>query len=113
MARNAVTPSAVRSGARVREDDEGTGGDTVKGEDCTNQTADLAGRQESCHVPFFVVSPYTQPGSDTTFFDHYSAGDQGLVYHEWKNASCDRGGNHGDIADAIVGLPSPPTPCVE
>jgi len=33
----------------------------------------------------------------TTFFDHYSAGDQSLLEHEWKNASADRGGNHGDI----------------
>ena len=33
----------------------------------------------------------------TTFFFHYSAGDQGLAEHEWKNASADRGGNHGDI----------------
>jgi hypothetical protein len=33
----------------------------------------------------------------TTFFFHYAAGDQGLVEHEWKNASPDRGGNHGDI----------------
>jgi hypothetical protein len=33
----------------------------------------------------------------TTFFFHYSAGDQALVEHEWKNASADRGGNHGDI----------------
>jgi hypothetical protein len=35
--------------------------------------------------------------SVTTFFFHYSAGDQMLVEHEWKNASADRGGNHGDI----------------
>jgi hypothetical protein len=35
--------------------------------------------------------------SVTTFFFHYSAGDQGLVENEWKNASKDRGGNHGDI----------------
>ena len=34
----------------------------------------------------------------TTFFDHYAAGDQNLLYHEWKNASEDRGGNGGDIA---------------
>lgn len=32
-----------------------------------------------------------------TFFFHYSAGDQSLIYHEWKNASADRGGNSGDI----------------
>jgi hypothetical protein len=47
----------------------------------------------------------------STFFDHYSAGDQGLAVHEWKNASCDRGGNHGDIAD-LVGPAPPPTPCI-
>jgi hypothetical protein len=38
----------------------------------------------------------------TTFFFHYSAGDQGLVEREWKNASADRGGNHGDIRSANV-----------
>jgi len=38
----------------------------------------------------------------TTFFFHYSAGDQGLVEHEWKNASADRGGNHGDIRSTNV-----------
>jgi hypothetical protein len=37
--------------------------------------------------------------SATTFFDHYLATDQrSLIYHEWKNASTDRGGNSGDIA---------------
>ena len=35
----------------------------------------------------------------TTFFDHYAAGDQSLLYNEWKNASTDRGGNSGDIAN--------------
>jgi hypothetical protein len=38
----------------------------------------------------------------TTFFTHYSAGDQGLAEHEWKNASEDRGGNHGDIRSTDV-----------
>ena len=38
----------------------------------------------------------------TTFFNHYSAGDQGLVEHEWKNATDDRGGNHGDIRSTNV-----------
>lgn len=33
----------------------------------------------------------------TTYFFHYTAGDQGLIIHEWKNASPDRGGNNGDI----------------
>jgi hypothetical protein len=35
----------------------------------------------------------------TTYFDHYAAGDQSLLFHEWKNASPDRGGDSGDIAD--------------
>jgi len=33
-----------------------------------------------------------------TYFFHYAAGDQGLVEHEWRNASPDRGGNNGDIS---------------
>lgn len=37
--------------------------------------------------------------SANTFFDHYVAVDQGLLFHEWKNASMDRGGNKGDIAN--------------
>src|SRR5947208_14931788 len=37
---------------------------------------------------------------DNAFFFHYVAVDQGLVFHEWRNASCTRGGNHGDIASA-------------
>jgi hypothetical protein len=38
----------------------------------------------------------------TTFFFHYSAGDQGLVMNEWKNASADRGGNSGDIRSTNI-----------
>lgn len=33
----------------------------------------------------------------TTFFFHYTAPNQGLIAHSWKNASTDRGGNSGDI----------------
>jgi hypothetical protein len=42
------------------------------------------------------------PCAVTTFFFHFAAGDQGLVEHEWKNASDDRGGNHGDIRSTNV-----------
>ena len=38
----------------------------------------------------------------TTFAFHFAAGNQGLVEHEWKNASDDRGGNHGDIRSTNV-----------
>ena len=36
----------------------------------------------------------------TTFFFDYAAGDQSLLFHDWKNASADRGGNSGDIASS-------------
>jgi hypothetical protein len=35
----------------------------------------------------------------TTFAFEYTAGDQGVLDHHWKNASPDRGGNNGDIRD--------------
>ena len=50
-----------------------------------------------CTTSGFIGSHFATPGSTTTFFSHYSAGDQNLLEHEWKNASPDRGGNHGDI----------------
>jgi phosphatidylinositol-3-phosphatase len=59
--------------------DEGTGADAKTGEDCTNQALDLpitngvSAHQDSCHIPLFVVSPFTPTGTaDATFFDHYS-----------------------------------------
>jgi hypothetical protein len=48
----------------------------------------------------FTPACYPAVCSVTTFFFHYSAGDQGLIQHEWKNASADRGGNRGDIRSA-------------
>ena len=59
--------------------DEGSGADLKVGEDCTNESLDLpvtngvSAAQDSCHVPLFVVYPYTPAGdSDVAFFDHYS-----------------------------------------
>jgi hypothetical protein len=69
--------------------------------DCTTMT----------FVNTHFVPCYPVTCTVSTFFDHYSAGDQGLALHEWKNASCDRGGNQGDIAD-LVGPAPPPTPCI-
>ncbi len=53
--------------------------DYAVGENCASEGADLplnasdVSPQESCHMPLFVVYPYTTPGTiDTTFFDHYS-----------------------------------------
>jgi phosphatidylinositol-3-phosphatase len=51
--------------------DEGSGADAVNAEDCTNRSRDLAGNQESCHIPFFIVYPWAS-GKDATFFTHYS-----------------------------------------
>jgi hypothetical protein len=47
----------------------------------------------------FTPACYPAPCSVTTFFFHYAAGDQGLRFHEWRNASADRGGNSGDISN--------------
>jgi phospholipase C len=59
--------------------DEGFGGDSRTGEDCTNKARDLpvtngvSAHQDSCHVALFVVYPYTPAGTaDAGFFDHYS-----------------------------------------
>jgi phospholipase C len=59
--------------------DEGTGSDRVTGENCTNMSLDLpvtggvSAHQDSCHVPLFVIYPYTPAGdNDPTFLDHYS-----------------------------------------
>jgi hypothetical protein len=59
--------------------DEGTGSDSKTGQDCTNKSLDLpvvnnlSAHQESCHIPTFVVYPYTSPGDpDPTFFTSYS-----------------------------------------
>jgi len=62
---------------------------------CT--TAGFINSHFSCAYPTTCVV--------TTFFFHYAAGDQQLVEHEWKNASADRGGNHGDIRSPNGGVP--------
>jgi hypothetical protein len=51
---------------------------------------------------FGLEGPATR--NDTAFFDHYLAVDQSLIFHEWKNASCNRGGNQGDIASDAAPL---------
>jgi hypothetical protein len=64
----------------------------------------IAMTNANCDTMTFINTHFTPcyyagtiPCSVTTFFFHYSAGDQSLIYHEWKNASPDRGGNSGDI----------------
>lgn len=47
----------------------------------------------------FAPACYPATCTVTTFFFHYAAGDQSLLFHEWKNASADRGGDNGDIAN--------------
>jgi hypothetical protein len=51
-----------------------------------------------CTTTSFIQSHFAGAFTVGTFFFHYSAGDQMLVFHEWRNASCDRSGNAGDIA---------------
>lgn len=58
----------------------------------------------NCTTATFINTHFTPcyPAtcSVTTFFFRYAAGDQGLRYHTWKNASADRGGNSGDVASS-------------
>jgi hypothetical protein len=61
-----------------------------------------AGTDVGCNTTTFInthFAPcYPAACQVGTYFFHYAAGDQGLVEHEWKNASPDRGGNNGDIS---------------
>jgi hypothetical protein len=65
---------------------------------------------DGCTGTIFIQTHFTScypvscpvSASVTTFFFHYSAGDQGLIMNEWQNASADRGGNSGDIRSADV-----------
>jgi hypothetical protein len=53
-----------------------------------------------------TVFPAGYVRDDTAYFFHYVASDQNtLTYHEWKNASCNRGGNHGDIQSIGASAP--------
>jgi len=64
----------------------------------------------SCPTPCFFTGDFLRSvfgplfvRTDDAFFFHYVSDDpRSLVYHEWKNASCNRGGNHGDIASAAA-----------
>ncbi len=72
---------------------------TVVGTQSSQDAACIAGTPAApCTTTGFIATHFAGTSTIGTFFFHYSAGDQGLVYHEWKNASTDRGGNHGDIA---------------
>jgi hypothetical protein len=51
--------------------DEGSGPDQVKGEDCTG--AALLGHQPSCRIPAWVVGPWVPTGlRDETYYTHYA-----------------------------------------
>ena len=69
-----VSSAAYQSGttALIVTDDEGTGSDATPGEDCTNKTLDVGGKQPSCQVPLWVVYPYNPGTKDATFLDLYS-----------------------------------------
>ena len=72
---------------------------------CFNSGASCGGLIDPCATTGGFVATFFPGAASTidTFFFHYAGQDstnQMLVVHEWKNASCNRGGNHGDIATA-------------
>jgi hypothetical protein len=77
---------------------------SVTGTQTSTSTACQPGSPPApCTTTGFITSHFSGTSTTPTFFFHYSGFDgtnQALVEHEWKNASDDRGGNHGDIADA-------------
>jgi len=63
-----------------------------------------------CTTAGFISTHFAGTSTIGTFFDHYAGYDgsnQELVVNEWKNASPDRGCNHGDIATTNVGVTPP------
>lgn len=79
---------SIPTGTTQTSDDPHCNADTQSDANCDTATF-INTHFDTCNYPFTC--------SVTTYFFHYSAGDQGLIQHEWKNASDDRGGNHGDI----------------
>jgi hypothetical protein len=68
---------------------------------CENPNASCAGSTCNTTAGFLAEFFPTATSTVETYFFHYAGYDgtnSALVVHEWKNASCDRGGNHGDIA---------------
>jgi hypothetical protein len=70
---------------------------TSTSQNCDGATPTNADCDTATFINTHFTACYPVDCGVTTFFFHYSAGDQQLVEHEWKNASDDRGGNHGDI----------------
>ena len=67
---------------------------------CNGATMTDTGCDTTTFINTHFTACYPVSCSVTTFFFHYAAGGQGLIINEWKNASSDRGGNHGDIRSA-------------
>ena len=72
---------------------------TVTGTQTSSEGSCVANTPSApCTTAGFIGSHFAGSSTVGTYFFHYAAGDQNLAVHEWKNASCDRGGNAGDIA---------------
>lgn len=78
---------------------------------CTNPTASCSAIGDPCQTTFGFLGEFfpgaTRIDIDTYFFHYagYDGTNKALIVHEWKNASCNRGGNHGDIATATTTVP--------
>jgi hypothetical protein len=82
---------------------------------CPAEGATCGADGELCQTTDEFIQTFF-PGAtrnDVAFFFHYSGFDganQALVSDEWKNASTNRGGNHGDIATCFAGQLNCPAP---
>ena len=69
---------------------------------CNATTMSNANCTTATFINTHFASCYPVTCTVTTFAFHFAAGNQSLVEHEWKNASDDRGGNHGDIRSTNI-----------
>ncbi len=81
---------------------------------CFNSGASCGGFVDPCATTSGFIATFFPGATSTinTYFFHYAGKDgtnQALIVHEWKNASCNRGGSHGDIATASTTGPESPT----
>jgi hypothetical protein len=77
---------------------------------CIDPTASCDAAGNPCDSTVGFINEFFPGATFTTdtYFFHYAGYDgtnTALVVHGWKNASCNRGGNHGDIATATATAP--------
>lgn len=76
---------------------------TVTGTQISTDPSCVAGSPSTpCTTFGFMSTHFGSAYTIGTFYFHFTSSDQTLIERVWKNASDDRGGNHGDIKNTDV-----------